>query len=366
MFLQRAQWGVVALLGMLITLGASCLPGFGGSSSAALGPTGMFRSDDRGERWKEINTLPTAQGNQSLNRLKVYRIFSDPGDPNALYVATRGQGLYYTYDQGETWRTAPDLANRFIYSVAVDYKDKCTIYVTDGTGIFKTTDCTRTWKAVYAHQTPADRLVSVAIDYGNPQLLYAATQNGTVLVSSDAGGSWKTVKRLPFIVESLVSDPLTPRRIYVAGREDGLVRSDDAGITWKDLRETMTKYAEAKTFYRIFVHPSKKDSLFWVSKYGILRSDDAGVTWKEIPLISAPGSVSIYAFGINPANDSELYYTSTILGEDGAPLRSTFYRSLDGGKNWVTKKLPTNTIPVALHVHTAGNGTITLGFTVTD
>lgn len=356
--------GFLALV--LVTAGAGCSPVGTTTTTVAVGPTGMFKSDDGGEKWREINALPTSKGVQSLNKLKIYRAFTDPSDPDALYVTTRGQGLYYTYDNGETWQTTEGLKNRFIYSVAVNFKDKCTIYATDGSSIFKTTDCTRTWKTVYAHQISTDRIVSVAIDSGNPQLLYSATRAGTVLVSADGGESWQTVKRMSFELENLTADPLVPRRIYVAGYEQGLVRSDDAGVTWKDLRKPLEKYTDAKKFFRIVVHPTKKDTVFWISKYGILRSGDAGVTWQEVPLITAPGSVNIYTFAVDPTNDNNLYYSGTTLDENNHHVRSTFYRSTDGGKSWLTKKLPTNTIPIALYIHPSGNGSVIVGFTVTD
>lgn len=357
---------ITSFLALVLVTGAGCLPTGGTTTTATVGPTGMFRSDDNGEKWREINSLPTAPGIQSLNKLKVYRSFNDPSDPDALYITTRGQGLYFTYNNGETWQTTEGLKNRFIYSGAVNFKDKCTIYVTDGSSVLKTTDCTRTWKTVYSHQISTDHIVSVAIDSGNPDLLYAATRAGTILVSADAGESWQTVKRLSFEVENLTSDPLVPRRIYVAGYEQGLVRSDDAGITWKDLREPLKKFTDANKFFRIIVHPTKKDTVFWISKYGILRSNDAGVTWQELSLITAPGSVNIYTFAVDPTNENNLFYSGTTLDENNHHVRSTFYRSTDGGKSWVTKKLPTNTIPITFYVHPSGNGTIIMGFTVVD
>jgi photosystem II stability/assembly factor-like uncharacterized protein len=259
---------------------------------------------------------------------------------------------------------ATDLANKFIYGVTVDPKDKCTIYVTDGANIYKTTDCSRSWQTVYVESRPTERIVALAIDYGNSQTLYTALRGGDILVSSDGGGSWQPVKRLPFQVEYLASDPLMPRRIYVASYDQGLVRSDDGGVTWKDLRAPLEKFTDNKMFHRLVLHPSRVNSVFWVSKYGILRSDDAGVNWQEIRLITPPGSVSIYAFGINPKDENELYYTGTILGENNAPVRSTFYKSVDGGKTWTTKKLPTNTIPVAFYVHPDKPEMIFMGFTL--
>jgi photosystem II stability/assembly factor-like uncharacterized protein len=60
---------------------------------------------------------------------------------------------------------------------------------------------------------------------------------------------------------------------------------------------------------------------------------------------------------VNPQNDNEIYYTATI-GD-----RSTFYKTLDGGKNWITKKLPSGQIPVYLRVHKKNASVLFLGFT---
>jgi photosystem II stability/assembly factor-like uncharacterized protein len=118
---------------------------------------GVFRSEDKAESWKAVTAYPTAQGVKSIAGVKVYRLFTDPNDPNSLYVGTRGQGLFYTYNNGDTWQAADQLAGKYIYGVAVDRRDKCTIYVTDGPSIFKTTDCSPTWHSpngVYRRQPP--------------------------------------------------------------------------------------------------------------------------------------------------------------------------------------------------------------------
>jgi hypothetical protein len=67
-----------------------------------------------------------------------------------------------------------------------------------------------------------------------------------------------------------------------------------------------------------------------------------------------------------PTNENNMFYTGTTLGENNVHVRSTFYRSTDGGKSWVTKRLPTNTIPIAFYLHPSGNGTIIMAFTVAD
>src|SRR4051812_33479636 len=116
----------IGLLASVFLMGAGCIS-FSGTTTSHLG---AFRSGDKGESWTEINLYPTTTGVHSLATVKVYRIFTDPSDRNALYMATRGQGLFYSYNRGDSWQFVPAFNSTFIYGVAVDPTNKCTIFVT--------------------------------------------------------------------------------------------------------------------------------------------------------------------------------------------------------------------------------------------
>jgi photosystem II stability/assembly factor-like uncharacterized protein len=146
--------------------------------------------------------------------------------------------------------------------------------------------------------------------------------------------------------------------MYVATKEDGLYRTQDGGTTWEQLNKNLKEYSKALQYRRFYVHPTKSNIIYWISTYGILISTDSGTTWNPMPLITSPGSVDIYGFAINPNNDKEIYYTSTLKG------RSTFYKTLDGGENWVTEKLPSNQIPTLVYVHPEKGDLVYVGFTV--
>lgn len=354
---------LLALVVALLTTGAGCLQ-FGASQAA--GPMGLYQSNDKGEIWKQIVALPTVTGVQNIAGIKVYRLHTDPSDPNAIYLASRGQGLYYTYNNGISWQVVPAMAGKFIYGLAVNPKNKCNIFVSDGQHIFKTDDCMRSWTNVYSEERPDQRVVSMAVDFGSSTTVYAAELGGDILVSNNLGSSWRVNQRFGFQLQYLVADQFTPGRVYVAAYNKGIYRSDDLGTTWKDLSAGLDPYADAYKFNRLTMNLGKKDSLFWVSKFGILRSDDAGVTWTDLKLITPPGSVSIYGFDINAKNQKEMYYTGTILGEKNAHVRSTFYKTTDGGKNWVTKKLPTNTIPVGILINPEKDNVVSMGFSTLD
>lgn len=355
----RRYFTIFTVLSLLTLTGASCVS----SGGAVEGPMGMYRSVDKGENWQVINTFPSTQGVLSIAGLKVFRYYLDPSDHNAIYLTTRGQGLYYSYNNGESWQTTSALAGGFLYGLAIDPQDKCTIYVADSSRVYKTDDCMRTWKSVYIEQRLSERFVSVVIDSKDNKTIYAAQYGGDLLVSHDSGKSWSVLNRFSNILQYMVSDPMTPGRLYMATYRDGLLRSDDQGKNWIELGDGLANFSGGKDFYRLVLNPGQKDSLFWISKYGILRSNDAGKTWAEIKLITPPGSVNIYAFAINPINQKEIYYTGTILGEKNTHVRSTFYKSTDGGVNWVTKKLPTNTIPGLMFLQPDNPNMLFMGFT---
>ena len=166
---------IIALSASLLLVGAGCL-NLGTNPVTVLG---VFRSADRGETWSAINAMPTAQGVKSLSGVSVYRLFTDPSDHNALYMGTRGQGLYYSYDRGDSWRSVPFMQGKFIYSLSVDSSNKCVIYVTDGNSVYKTIDCGRSWDTVYLSQS-GSRIAALAVDYFNRGVLFAGLEDGTL------------------------------------------------------------------------------------------------------------------------------------------------------------------------------------------
>ncbi|MDO9509865.1 MAG: hypothetical protein Q7J14_01090, partial [Candidatus Magasanikbacteria bacterium] len=211
------------ILGTVVLIGASCITV--GQKDA--GPMGVYRSNDKGDKWEAVTAFPTPQGVKSIAGIKVYRIFEDPSDVNAFYLGTRGQGLFYTYDNGDSWQTVPFFAGKFMYALAVDQKDKCNIYASDGTAIYKTTDCSRTWNLVFTEERAGERFVSIAIDNINTKVIYAAQLNGDVLMSVNEGKSWQTIKRFGFQLQQLEVDHKVANRIYVASYRQGLYRSVD-------------------------------------------------------------------------------------------------------------------------------------------
>lgn len=345
------------LFGVLFFVGAGCLSLT--DSQGTSGPSGVFVSSDKGQSWKQISSMPTQDGVKSLASVGVFRLVDDPQDPKAMYWASRGNGLYFSYDEGVTWQSAKgELSTGFVYSVQVNPNDKCTLYATNGARVYRSEDCSRTWQEMYREDNTAARVNAIFVMPGTNPAVFMAKANGDVLKSTDNGRNWATIQRFGTNLATIRGDAVNHNIIYISSRENGLYRSTDAGATWIQLSDGLAAFPQALSYRGFSVHPTKENVLYWISTYGILRSDDAGASWSAYNLITSPGSADIYGFAVSPTNDQEMYYT-TFNG-----TRSTFYRTSDGGKTWSTEKLPSGQIPAVLRMHPANGNVIYLGLTV--
>ncbi len=346
------------LLGSLVLLGQACIS-FGGGKNTAAGPVGVYVSQNRGEDWTQIVSIPTAKGVTQLTTGEVYKFVDDPQDPKALYWASREHGLLYSYDEGRTWEQAATPLHRgFIYSLVVHPAERCTIYATNGRQIFQTLDCARSWKEMFTENRTDYSITSVTINPFAPYQVYAATSAGDIFKSVDSGNSWQTIALFKGKdIRDLQFDRNKEGMLYAASRKNGLYRSVDAGATWDPLPMQFKEYAGALQYRRFFINPGKAEEIYWISKYGILTSRNSGGDWEPLILVTPPGSVDIYGFTVNPKNNKEIFYTGSIQD------KSTFYRSSDGGITWETRKLPTRQTPTAIRIHPEHDGWVYLGFT---
>lgn len=333
----------------LVLLGAGCIS-FKGTKKA---DGGLFYTNDRGEKWAQRGAVPTTTGvKRTLGGVNIRTFSQDPQDPKALYVGTDTEGAYYTWDGGEGWfPLGAPFAGAQVDAVVVHPKEKCTMYVAAGKKVFRSADCARSWQS-----SDFDVTVSaLAIDPVSHSVLYAGNTKGDILKSTDGGKSWRAIHRLDNRIERILIAPPAGAgakpMIYVATRSAGLYRSPDEGTTWSDLRRGMEEFPAAFEYRSLVLALETPGTLLHASKYGILRSVDAGVTWQPLTLITAPGTVDITSLAVNPRESNQIVYATS----------STFYKSSDGGRNWVSKKLPTSRIATVLYVDQVDGKAIWMG-----
>ena len=189
-----------------------------------------------------------------------------PGQPNLFFMGAAGGGVWKTIDAGQHWTPILDDAGTgSIGAVAVAPSNPDVIYVgtgegalrgdiTNGMGVFKSTDGGKTWTHVGLRDTR--QIGTIIVDPTNPDVVLVAaighafgpnTERG-VFRTTDGGKTWtRTLYKDPDTgAIDVTFDPHNPQTVWAAmwtvrrqpwnfssgGAGSGLYRSDDGGATW--------------------------------------------------------------------------------------------------------------------------------------
>lgn len=335
-----------------------CISIKGDKKTTSAGPLGIYKSTDAATVWKVKNDVLNVEGKKiTIDDTTVNRLVMDPADNKTLYLATN-KGMFYSLTAAESWQRVEQFKTYNINDVAVSYFDKCTIFVGAGQSIYRSTDCLRTWQEVYFDKTREDlQITDVQTEDYNLNVIYAATNKGDVLKSSDNGKTWQTIQRLGSSVRQILVDKDDTRIIYLVTVSKGLFKTMDGGKTWShreketDLNEALDPFRDSEEGMYLVQDLTQKDTFIYASQYGLLKTTNGGMDWERIDLITAARKVTIYSLAIDPVNSNIIYY-----GTD-----NTLYKSTDGGKNWATQKSPSGSIINFLLIDETDAKTIYLG-----
>ena len=323
------------LVSAIAFLGAACTPGVGGVA----GDGGVWFSLNRGERWEQ-KVLIHADGasRQTINSLDFHKLVFSPQDSRKIFALSAQGGLWISWNAGNNWDLIISASG--VNDIAIHPTQPRTFYVAVGASIAKTESDGDVFKAVYTNDQKLNEVASLALNPANPAILYAGTKNGQVLVSENSGASWREIAKLESAVEKLAIHPAKPDIMYAGISGRGLAQSTDKGKNWK--------FFEASEFRDFVLIPT---GIIYASRHGLLRSLNQGQDWVNLPLISDKNDSNIYSLAVNPKNPLEIFYGT----------RSTFYRSLDGGFNWIPRSLPTTRASLSILINPDNQDMIYLG-----
>jgi photosystem II stability/assembly factor-like uncharacterized protein len=341
---------IVAGSSLLILLGAGCIEfqGTGGGGTDG----GIWKSDDKGKSWRQKTAISSVGQARSMGPTNVTDLAFDTSVPGALamYAGTEANGLFYSYDGGESWHQAVSLGNVRVNAVAVNPASKCTIFVATGNRVVRSSDCSRTWENAYFESRPQVGLVDVIIDHYNPANIFAATSAGDLLRSSDAGGSWTTIRRFESDIRQLLMTK-DSRVMYVVTKSRGVWKTTDSGANWNDLTSKFGKFAGALDNTLLVEDLTKDGSLLASSNHGLLKTTDGGENWAAIPLVTPPGSTVIHSLAVSHRDSNAIYYGTV----------NTLFRTVDGGAKWVSAALPTSRAATVLRVDPTNDNNLFMG-----
>lgn len=304
------------------------------SSQAGIG---VYKSVDGGRNWRHLGLADT---------YTIARIVIHPTNPDVVYVAASGhewtanaeRGVYKTTDGGATWQkvlsideqtgaidlvmdpAAPDTLYAATWQrTRLKWNDPRTLADYKGSGIHKTSDGGRTWKAVNKGLPAPNRRGRIGLDVclTQPNVLYALVDNyeiareptaeekadpyglpssgfikgATVYRSDDRGESWVQVSGLTpeqkefmerhsgtygWVFGQLRADPSDPDTVYTMGL--GLNVSTDGGKTFRQLATPGSDH------HGLWIDPANSNYLVSAYDQGMAISYDRGLTWRPSDL----------------------------------------------------------------------------------
>jgi photosystem II stability/assembly factor-like uncharacterized protein len=221
-----------------------------GAVYAGTEPSALFRSDDRGETWRELEGLlelpsrPTWSFPPRPWTSHVRWIAPSPYDADVILVGIELGGLMRSTDGGETWQDHRPGAQPDVHSLAWHPRVAARAYEAGGGGAAWSDDSGETWK-------PADDgrdrhyTWSVAVDPEDPDLWYVSASTGPYAahgrhnpearIYRRDGDSWRMLEGglpdpLPAMPYALVA---TDDRLFAGLANGQLWESEDRGDIWR-------------------------------------------------------------------------------------------------------------------------------------
>jgi len=227
-----------------------------------------------------------------------------PDTPESMWVEFQGTGnLYFSSDGGGSfsWRASGiDPSDRNCFLPPVTYSPDSPTTLLYGTHrIYRTTDTGLSWTAISGDLTGGGSAAirTLVIAPSNSQTVYAATNDGRVLVSVDGGLTWDLklvgIPGWPRVTREIAVDPADDAVAYLAVSQfgvDQVRRTIDRGDNWESIAGNL---------------PDAPANTVAVFRYG---SDRAVFVGTDIGVFIATGDEtewSLYGTGMphSPVND---------------------------------------------------------------
>jgi len=141
-----------------------------------------------------------------------------------------------------------------------------------------------------------DVLSSIAVARSNPKVIYTGSEQGRVMVSTDAGQTWSDITAgLPNrSISGIVVDSLNSSLVYVTfyGYLAGhIFRSSDGGASWTNISSNLPDIPVDA----LLIDPRNPDLLYAGTDIGVFRSNGGGDTWTSFNQGLPPVIVTSFA-----------------------------------------------------------------------
>ena len=293
---------------------------------------GVWRSDDAGETWKQLDTSATP------GLIDVESLAVDPRDTDVFYAGT-WYLPYKSTDGGQTWKITKTgiIDDSDIFAISIDSRDSRHVIMSACSGIYETRNAGEAWRKVNGIPSQSRRTRAILQNPAKLDTIYAGTTEG-FWMSTNGGGDWKvTTPRQSFEVNAIAAHPQNPDTVYIGTNNYGVMISHDGGRNFTPSnggysgRRAYAILADREKPGRIYattINTATGGGYFYVS-------NDDGETW-QLSARNMPNRLIAYSI-LQDGKDGNVIYLGTNYG---------LYRSTDRGASWAPVTAPKARTPV--------------------
>ena len=269
-----------------------------------------------------------------------------------LLVATDGQAVLRSHDDGATWRrVSVDQDLEFddcVRCLLPDPRVPGAVFAGAETGLFRSEDCGVHWHRIDCALNPY-AVWRLAADEKNPQIMYAGTGSPSRAIffrSSDGGRRWeRTPLEMPAKCKgvsrprmlTIAIDPDDARDVWVGVEEGGLFRTRDGGDSWTRIDGEERGKVRNSDVHSIVILPGLPKTILVMVVNALYASTDDGATWTETNVREHWGIYYSRVLVRKPGSTHEVFMG---IGDGTPGSTALFLRSADRGASWTPAPFP--------------------------
>jgi photosystem II stability/assembly factor-like uncharacterized protein len=241
----------------------------------------------------------------------IFSIAPHPTQPNIVFAGTERAGVWKSADWGGTWtQSSVGLYPRELFALAQSMAAPATMYAGTTSGIFRSRDGGRTWRATADRDTHPGDVTAVALDPESAPVAYFGTGEGRVFRTLDGERFFEISDGLP---GAAVQDlKLGPQGLFARCIDGRLFRANGSGA-WTLVPVGVPAQAIALGGGGVVFAGTVGG--------GMLRSVNGGPWLPSNDGLTVP---FVFSIAVDPTNPATVYLGSYLP-----------YRSDDGGQTWV-------------------------------
>ncbi|HZT04511.1 MAG TPA: YCF48-related protein [Steroidobacteraceae bacterium] len=272
--------------------------------------------------------------------------------PKTLLVATDGQAVLRSHDDGASWRRIKvdqDLEfDDTVRCLLPDPRAPQAVFAGAETGLFRSEDCGANWHRIDCalNSYAVWRLVA---DAGDPNIMYAGTGSPSRAIffrSNDGGRHWeRTSLEMPPKclgvsrprMLTIAIDPEDAHDVWVGVEEGGLFRTRDGGDSWKRIDADTPGGVRNSDLHSVVILPGPPKTILAMVVNAVYSSTDDGETWSVMSPREKWGLYYSRVLARKPGSDREVFMG---IGDGTPGATALFLRSSDCGASWLPMPFP--------------------------